>query len=180
MNQIEHTTERPSQFLLSDAVLSGDNSELRTWIIVANKTIIRIFEEKAGKLKIVDRILLLHNESQTRLCAAEYGEKSLLKYNPGVYIPSNKNELLNFTHHVTAKMDEALWKGDFDQLVLIADSALIGILFRALSYPVRARTLALVNPDLVWLETGILEKEIPDVIRSGLHHSYKGDSYERH
>lgn len=154
-------------------------NDIITWIVVANRKTIRIFEDNDGTINLIDSVIYATSPSNAVTSRAT-GVSFRFKPLPDgkILTDERQHEHISFEHKASLKLDEALWNNRFDQIILLSEFDLIGNLFGVLSHPVQARTVAYMNNDIVYMESHLLKQNLQKIISNTIN-SLRGNRYEK-
>ena len=152
---------------------------LRTWVVVVNTNIARIFDEKRNHFALIDSITHHQQTGMMVHCRASYKEKNLISYNPGIYTHGRHSEPLHFAHKIAAYFDESLWNDRFDQLGFLLEPKITGDILISLSIPVRARVAACVQNNAALLDHRVLQRDLPQIISRAIYSSKEKNCEEK-
>jgi protein required for attachment to host cells len=140
----------------------------RTWIMVVDQHIARIFEKTGKGLEPIGEAIPdlmpkpeITNHSVGR--TANSGDSSIRsKLEPHMNQSQEKN--LAFIHQISDWLDKAVWQDAFDRIVIIAAPRTLGYLRNVLKREVHARIVAEINKDLTKFDVAALQDELKKII----------------
>jgi len=140
----------------------------RTWIMVADHRIARIFEKSGKGLEAIGEAIPdlmpkpeINNDSMGRTVSAGDGNLHS-KYEPRMN--ESQQENLAFIHQISDWLDKAVWQDAFDRIVIIAAPKTLGNLRSVLKREVHARIVAEIDKDLTKLDVSALQNELKKII----------------
>lgn len=148
--------------------LGRPNKSRRTWILVADHHIARLFEKgEKGLISIGEASpdtaakTEISNKSVGRV-ASSGGGGVHHKYEP--HMNESRHDSLAFVYQLSEWLNKSVWEGAFDRLVLIAAPQALGELRKTLKQPVQARIIAEINKDLTKMNERDLLEELTKII----------------
>lgn len=140
----------------------------RTWVMVVDQHIVRLFERNEGELEPIgtahpepEEDIALNNKSVGRVLSSS--SRSIHhKYEP--HMNESRQRRLSFAHQISDWLDEAVRENAFDRLILAAAPKTLGDLRKAVTQPVRERIFAEINKDLTKLDVRTLQEELERIL----------------
>jgi protein required for attachment to host cells len=140
----------------------------RTWIMIIDRHIVRIYEKNKKGLEPIGMALPdmagkpeITNKSVGRVVSSS-GESAHHKYEP--HMNESQQEDLSFVHQISDWLDKAVWEDAFDRLILVAPPKILGNFRKVMNQPVQTRIIAEINKDLTKLNERDLREELKKII----------------
>jgi protein required for attachment to host cells len=147
-----------------------DYMKKKTWVIVANSALARIFEVESNQ-HLLELEILEHPESRLH-------DGDLVSSAPGRAFESKgptrhayesattpkTNEINFFARSLCTRLQEAHSKNQFDTLYIIAAPAFLGVLRECLSPVISKIVVAEINKDFTSFETTAIREHLPYLI----------------
>ena len=149
-------------------VTVGSHKVHRTWVIVIDQHIARLFERNERGLEPIGIIqpdpkenMELTNKSVGRVSSSA-GKSIRHKYEP--HMNEGRQERLSFARQISDWLDKAVYENAFDRIIIAAPPKTLGDLRKVIKRPVQDRIFGEINKDLTKLDVQDLNKEIEKAV----------------
>lgn len=130
---------------------------MKTWVLVANRTGARLFEQRAGRLERIEQWAHPEGRLRDRDIQADKPGRSFDKRGMGQHDYSPEESPLerraaNFARELAAALDHGRARDVVERIVLVAEPSFLGLIRGSLSAPTAALVEDTVGKDLVHVE----------------------------
>ena len=151
-----------------DSALLRPYKAHRTWVMVIDQHIARLFEKKEKELVPIGNVfpdakenIEITNKSIGRVSSSA-GRSIRHKYEP--HMNESRQQRLTFAIQISAWLDKAVYENAFDRIILAASPKTLGDLRKVIKRPVQDRIFAEINKDLTKLDVYALHEMIEKTI----------------
>lgn len=143
----------------------------KTWILVADSSRARIFTAKTPTSPLNEIQTLTHPEGRlhardltTDLPGREAGNPDHSHHGLSIRTDPKKQEAIIFARHISQQLDEARKNHSFDQLIIIAEPAFLGLLREHMSSTTAKLITLELNKNLSKQNPDIIRQHLPDIL----------------
>ncbi len=140
-----------------------------TWVLVADTTRARIFQAMGplGPLREIETLLHPESRLHTRDLTSDLPGRSFDSHGQGrhsmeVNVDPKQHETLIFVKQISERLDGAKENGEFEQLILVAPPALLGLLRKQLNTGVMQRVVHQLDKNIVRLRVDEIRQHLPE------------------
>jgi protein required for attachment to host cells len=132
------------------------------WVLVADKSVAKIFFKTKQKLRILTEILpqptLTEGMDNRNLGRNRSPSGRHMKYDPAM--TESRQDEITFVGEICSRLDRAAQNGEFEMLAVIAPPVILGLLRAGFSPAVQERIFSTINKELAHHDTEDITKAL--------------------